>query len=125
LGDEGFTYKGEDDNLPLSSEVTFRRGRVSVTVIWDGRDRFVFTRLGLTPGYLPFRARGVGLGLLDSAGESALGLPLYETDPEPITSALTSQAALLRTKGASLLAGDSDAWADALRRQNQYWDTSR
>lgn len=121
LEDEGFRYVGEEDRLPSYAISTFERGPISVLVHWDGRDHATWTVLGR--GHRRLRrlpGRQLGLGHLDKGGgPSTVLLPDPGNDPGPLRAALEWDSELLRTRGASLINGDREAWADLARLQNQ------
>lgn len=119
LEGEGFRLVGEEDHLPYYSISTFERRPVAVLIHWDGRDRAIWTvlardsrRLRGLPGHQ------LGLSHLDSGGPPAVLLPDPAIDPEPLRIALEWDARLLRERGAALLKGQREPWADLAHLQD-------
>jgi hypothetical protein len=121
LEEEGFRWVGEEDHLPLYSISTYERGQLAVRVHWDGRDHATWTVLARGSGRVRSApGRQLGLGHLEPGGPSAVLLPDPELDPAPLRAALERDSRLLRTRGAALLRGEQQAWAElaALQEAN-------
>lgn len=123
LEDEGFRYVGEEDRLPSYATSTFERGPIAVVVHWDGRDHATWTEVGRGHRrlrWLPGRQLGLS-HLREAGGPSAIALPDPSTDPGPLRTALERDSTLLQARGAALIKGDREAWADLARLQKMHF----